>query len=180
LLPLNADPLGGTRGQVLNWDAIGAVGEVMGAVAVLVTLGYLAVQIRQNTQSVSTSVYESAMSGFNALTRDLTANADLASILIRAHADPASLDENEQLRLNAYIRSYANHLYKLHRLYQQGAFPEADWSNVVREAAQLFAGPAYSDFKENNRFFAELWVEVERHAVEEFTNFGFGGPAESS
>ena len=30
----------------MNWDAVGAVGEVMGSVAVFVTLGYLAVQVR--------------------------------------------------------------------------------------------------------------------------------------
>ena len=31
----------------MNWEAIGAAGEVLGAVAVLVTLIYLAVQVRQ-------------------------------------------------------------------------------------------------------------------------------------
>jgi len=36
----------------MNWEAIGAIGEVLGAVAVLVTLVYLAVQIRQNTQAL--------------------------------------------------------------------------------------------------------------------------------
>jgi len=36
----------------MNWDAIGAVGEVVGAVAVVVTLLYVARQIRQaNAQS---------------------------------------------------------------------------------------------------------------------------------
>ncbi len=30
----------------MNWEAIGAVGEVLGAIGVIVTLGYLAVQIR--------------------------------------------------------------------------------------------------------------------------------------
>ena len=34
----------------MNWDAIGAVGEIVGALAVVVTLAYLAVQIRQNTR----------------------------------------------------------------------------------------------------------------------------------
>ncbi len=33
----------------LNWDAIGALGEVAGAVGVIVTLIYLAIQVRQNT-----------------------------------------------------------------------------------------------------------------------------------
>ena len=30
----------------MNWEALGAIGEIVGAVAVVVTLGYLAVQIR--------------------------------------------------------------------------------------------------------------------------------------
>ena len=30
----------------MNWEAIGAVGEVLGATAVVITLGYLAVQVR--------------------------------------------------------------------------------------------------------------------------------------
>ena len=32
----------------MNWDAIGAIGELLGAVAVVLTLGYLAAQIRQS------------------------------------------------------------------------------------------------------------------------------------
>ena len=31
----------------MNWDALGAIGEIVGAVAVLVTLIYLALQVRQ-------------------------------------------------------------------------------------------------------------------------------------
>ena len=31
----------------MNWDAIGAIGEIIGAIAVVSTLFYLAVQIRQ-------------------------------------------------------------------------------------------------------------------------------------
>ena len=32
----------------MNWDAIGAVGEIVGALAVLITLAYLAVQVRHS------------------------------------------------------------------------------------------------------------------------------------
>jgi hypothetical protein len=34
----------------MNWDAIGAVGEMVGALAVVVTLAYLALQIRASTK----------------------------------------------------------------------------------------------------------------------------------
>jgi hypothetical protein len=35
----------------MNWDALGAIAEVMGALAVLATLIYLSVQIRQIARS---------------------------------------------------------------------------------------------------------------------------------
>jgi hypothetical protein len=41
------------------------MGEIPGALAVLVALIYLAVQIKQNTSAVATATYESTMTGFN-------------------------------------------------------------------------------------------------------------------
>ena len=35
----------------MNWDAIAAVGQMLGSVAVFVTPGYLALQIRQNARN---------------------------------------------------------------------------------------------------------------------------------
>lgn len=42
----------------MNWEAIGAVGEVGGAIGVIVTLIYLAGQLRQNTKALRSSSYE--------------------------------------------------------------------------------------------------------------------------
>jgi hypothetical protein len=39
----------------MNWEAIGAVGESIGATAVLATLAYLAIQMRQNTQAMKSA-----------------------------------------------------------------------------------------------------------------------------
>ena len=36
----------------MNWEAIGAVGEVLGAAAVILTLFFLIVQLRQNTRAL--------------------------------------------------------------------------------------------------------------------------------
>jgi hypothetical protein len=43
----------------MNWEAIGAVGEVAGAAGVIASLIYLAVQVRQNTRSVEAATYQS-------------------------------------------------------------------------------------------------------------------------
>ena len=42
----------------MNWEAIGAVGEVGGAIAVVVTLVYLAGQLKQNTNALRSTSYE--------------------------------------------------------------------------------------------------------------------------
>jgi len=46
----------------MNWDAIGAVGEILGALAVFASLIYLALQIKQNTQSLRASAKHEATS----------------------------------------------------------------------------------------------------------------------
>ena len=37
--------------SAVNWDAVGAIGEIVGALAVVATLIYLSIQLRQNTRS---------------------------------------------------------------------------------------------------------------------------------
>ena len=43
----------------MNWEAIGAIGEVAGAVAVVVTLIVLIVQLKQNTREVRAATIQS-------------------------------------------------------------------------------------------------------------------------
>ena len=63
----------------MNWEAIGAVGEVVGAAGVIASLVYLAVQIRQNTRSVRrTSARQSSEKNALAL-RALADYSDLFS-----------------------------------------------------------------------------------------------------
>ena len=42
----------------MNWEAIGAIGEIIGAISVLATLIFLSSQLRQNTMSFSNKVRE--------------------------------------------------------------------------------------------------------------------------
>lgn len=42
----------------MNWDALGAIAELVGALAVILTLAYLARQISQNTKMMSAQAYQ--------------------------------------------------------------------------------------------------------------------------
>ena len=43
----------------MNWDAFGALAEALGAVAVIATLAYLSVQIRQNSRMMRAQIRDS-------------------------------------------------------------------------------------------------------------------------
>jgi hypothetical protein len=157
----------------VNWEAVGAVGEIVGALAVIATLGYVAAQIRQNTHSVTTAVYESAMAGFNEHIRFVASDAELSSILRRGSIAPASLDDEELFRFTFVIRHYVNHVYKLFRLYEQGVFPKGEWRNVAGEAVQLFSMPGLAEFKDKNEYYADLWTAMDDIEAADFSSFNF-------
>ena len=61
----------------MNWDAIGAVGEVLGSLAVFITLGYLAVQIRHARSEARRALSQ----GRSEAHRDLLARQQDAAVL---------------------------------------------------------------------------------------------------
>ena len=160
----------------MNWDAIGAIGEVLGAVAVVVTLAYLALQMRQNTKALTTSMYESAMGGFNEVIAFHNSDPTTSSLARRGWLDPSGLSEDEAFRFNMLVRYMANHMYKLFRLYEVGAFPADEWERTAREAAQVFSLPGGLDFRAKNLYYEDLWSELARHEGKGISDFSLGTP----
>lgn len=68
----------------MNWDAIGAIGETLGAVAVFVTLGYLAIQVRHARSEARRAISQ----GRNEAIRDLFGkqmNERVVHATVKAH-----------------------------------------------------------------------------------------------
>ena len=79
----------------MNWEAIGAIGEVVGAFGVIATLGYLAFQIRQNTKQLTLNELASRVAVANASAtalrverRSAYESAELAELWLRGMSDP--------------------------------------------------------------------------------------------
>ena len=85
----------------MNWQAIGAIGEATGAVAVIATLIYLAIQIRQNTAQQRTSAAETTQREFNDFRLLLFESRDVAQLYLSGLNDLENLDEVDRLRFRA-------------------------------------------------------------------------------
>jgi len=80
----------------MNWEAVGAVAELVGALAVIVTIAYLAVQIRRNTAG-------SIRDALNETTRIIASDPEATRIFWAGLADRSALTEQERHRFDALL-----------------------------------------------------------------------------
>ncbi len=77
-----------------------AVAEIVGAIAVVATLIYLAIQVKQNTGAIQSSNAMVLHNNISDLARDVTKDRDLGDIIVRA------LDGKNELPPAQKIASY--------------------------------------------------------------------------
>lgn len=145
----------------MNWDAIGATAEVVGAIGVLASLIYLAIQIRHNSSSVDASTEDGVVSGFNEINLIIGADPKLAALFTMGLENPHDLGSDEATQFSFLFSSYINQYSRLYILYLKGSFPEDRWETYARELAYLISTPGGSQWKEGNPNFDYLWKAVE-------------------
>ena len=109
-----------------------------GCIAVIVTLVYLAVQIRQNTAAAVTNTNDSITCGFNDMNAILINNPDVASIFLRGNESPDNLTPTEAVQYSFIYRVYSNLWLELLCLHEHGALFESEWQRLGLEAKQAF------------------------------------------
>ena len=90
----------------------GALGEIIGGVAVVATLVYLAVQIRQNTHQLSHSIQATRIASLerniesaNRLRELLILNPELTELFLKGMNDFNALKQGDRLRFEMLLRN---------------------------------------------------------------------------
>ena len=82
----------------MNWEAVGAISQIVGTVLVGITLIYLAIQLRQNTSALKSSTFL-AISALMGSTMEIWAtHPDIAPLLLKAQAGLDELSPDERAR----------------------------------------------------------------------------------
>ena len=82
----------------MNWEAVGAIAETLSVILVLMTLVYLAIQVRDAKDQVRRSTQERRHSNLRELYLAPTQNVELASVCSRAEAAwKPEIESEEQL-----------------------------------------------------------------------------------
>ena len=149
----------------LNWDAIGAVGEIVGALAVVLSLAYLAVSIRQNTRQLSEQNLSNRMgaltsvgNSFSAFRTRVTSDSELSSLWTRGSQDLGKLSPEERARFDLLCVDLF-WAWGMPWLYVQQGVLDANLWEFTKANLPLYAGPGVREWWSTSPHRAEYPTE---------------------
>lgn len=116
----------------MNWDALGAVAELVGAVAVVITLAYLAIETRRNTiatRSASTNQTRAALTDVMSL---IAGDDETASIYHAGLRDPDELAGHQRVRFDTLLALQVRATEVMFTEYRAGLITEDLWGGHWR------------------------------------------------
>jgi len=87
----------------INWEALGAIANVLAAVGVIATLIYLSIQIRQNTKAVRSSSIQNLVQSFSTTAQAALENGYIIPLLLKANAGADALTEEQRAQLHFWF-----------------------------------------------------------------------------
>ena len=125
----------------MNWDAVGAAAELVGATGVIASLFYLGTQIRQNTRSVRASNYHAVVTNLSNLSGAMGRDGSTADVFVRGQSDFHCLSPTERkqfaLLMVSLFRNYEDIFYQ----FRQEMLDESVWTGWKHSMTRYFWQP---------------------------------------
>jgi hypothetical protein len=142
----------------MNWEAIGAVAELAGALGVIVSLIYLAKQISmtnenvaQNTTALFNQGEHASIDGILKMNLPQVENKDVAELMLAAYSNYSALDEVDRYRFSTMLLTqFESHQTFFLQNYRDSAGPET-WSYYSRVMDDYLKIPSVAGWWEQSR-----------------------------
>jgi hypothetical protein len=113
---------------MMDLQALANLGEVVGAVAVVASLLYLAVQVRQGTKAQQTENYARALDRISAMQSRLSQDSEVSSIFSRGAQDTSNLTAFERVRFTWALYEMFDAFEFMFYTYRNDEIPEEVWA----------------------------------------------------
>ena len=161
------------RAGAAIFETLGNLGDFVGGVGVVVTLVYLAFQIRQNTRASRAAT----LLGLTNAWQDYLftwASPELVELRTRAEADPTSVSESDYVRLYAYARILFRRFENDYFQYRSGTFSHDAWEGYRQSLAVdvLSSANARAFWQQQHSTFAPEFIAFMNTQVESARKIG--------
>lgn len=141
----------------MDWDAVAAIAELIGAIGVILTLVYLAVQVRGNTKVMSAQARHAISELVLRISIFRAENADRIAKL-ESGVELTDGDRQFQYWSHVQLLLHAETYFHHHEL---GLMPDAHWRGYSRYMARYVLSPS----------FKEVWDDIGPGFSEDFARW---------
>ena len=128
--------------SIQDW---GAVGEIIGAIAVIISLLYLAIQVRSQNRESRLATINNSLMKWNSLLSLVADNSELAEIWNRGLKNE-KLSETEEVRFRAFVNSYFRVIEGLYLQHLEGRLDDRIWQGIGTGTTEMLAAPGLHRF----------------------------------
>ncbi|MFT4562885.1 MAG: hypothetical protein ACI9BW_002635 [Gammaproteobacteria bacterium] len=129
------------RGLQMEWEVIATIAEVVGAVAVIVTLLYLSTQIRQTNKAIRSSSFHEITNSWNEINGWMATDESLARILRIGLAKPEDLTEDEFARMSFVLLAAFHVMETIYFQREAGTVDSRLWEAEKRSMKTFLNSP---------------------------------------
>jgi hypothetical protein len=122
------------------------IGQVIGAIAVVISLIYVALQIRQNTNAVRSATAQTVHEHFAKWYHLVAADDELAQIVPKGLRDYGSLSEKERVRLVATFMAFLSYSQNAFLKWREGLLAPSLWRGWELVIMNLVCAPGGKAF----------------------------------
>jgi len=138
----------------MNWSAISAVAEVLGAIGVVITLLYLSRQVRDNTRSIRRSTTHDALRSVAEFNQFIASDSQLVDLFWRGTSAPAELSDPEWRRFVSLASTLIRKFELLYLDHANGTLADDVWETQANNIRTWMTKPGVT------RWFDELGAHV--------------------
>ncbi|MBT8145886.1 MAG: hypothetical protein KJN90_03485 [Gammaproteobacteria bacterium] len=116
----------------MNWDAVGAIAELVGSLAVVITIVFLVVQLRYNSTAVRNSTLQNQTTAMANWTLALIQDPELHALYRRGLIDQDGLAKEELGRFDLIMLLAFQTNTTIYQQYMNGSMDENIWIDSLR------------------------------------------------
>lgn len=148
----------------MNWEAIGAVAELLGAAGVIASLAYLAIQVRNAGELGREEAARSVMTKLNSTMEYLASAYDKSDMWVRGSSSLSNLrDEAEFVQFSTFLITFFRTYEELHFYRKAGV--RWDWGGFDAQVRVTLGAPGVREWwiTRDHFFSKELREELSQY-----------------
>ena len=147
-------------------EILGNLGDFLGGVGVLVSLVYLAIQVRLNTKASKADSYQEAVAAANEWSRALGSSRSMCELIQSGSTDYMALPPVERMQFNLLMSSYFRNMENIHAKYASGVIEDGTWIGWAIRLRAFLETPGVAEYwRLNQAAFSDEFRDHLGHAL---------------